>query len=176
VDGQGRPLAGVTLPPGSGSWSVLSSRGAKANLAPVDGVQIAEALAALPIATWRYTGQGDAVRHIGPMAEDFYAAFGLGEDDQQISAVDADGVALAAIQGLYQRLQEREAQVEAQQGRIEALEARLASLEATLTAEVRPPRSFFRDPPAGWLFAGNLLLFGALFLYRARGAGGRRSA
>jgi hypothetical protein len=56
------------------------------------------------------------------MAQDFYAAFGVGEDDRHISTVDADGVALAAIQGLYQLMQEQNAQ-------IVALEARVAALE-----------------------------------------------
>jgi hypothetical protein len=175
VDSKGQPIAGVELPPGSGSWSVLSAREVKANLAPVDGAQIAGTLASLPVFTWSYTSQSDSVRHIGPMAQDFYAAFGVGEDDQHISAVDADGVALAALQGVYQLLQERDVQIATQQVRIEALEARMESLEAALTADKRPPQSLFRDGGAGWLVMGNVFLFGAVLLHRTRRHGPRQS-
>ena len=63
------------------------------------------------------------------MAGDFYAAFGLGEDSHYINNIDADGIALAAIQGLYRRLQDKEAQIEAQQREIDDLEQRLITLE-----------------------------------------------
>lgn len=69
------------------------------------------------------------MRHIGPTAQDFYAAFGVGEDEQHISMVDADGVALAAIQALYQLVQEQGVQITTLEGRIAALEARLTALE-----------------------------------------------
>jgi hypothetical protein len=86
-------------------------------------------VADLPIATWNYTGQDPSIRHIGPTAQDFHTAFGLGEDNQHISTVDADGVSLAAIQGLYQLVQAQDAQLRDQQQHIAALEARLAALE-----------------------------------------------
>jgi hypothetical protein len=76
----------------------------------------------LPIETWTYRAEDSRVRHIGPMAQDFYAAFGVGSDDKSISTIDADGVSLAAIQGLYQIVQEKDT-------RIAALEARLQRLE-----------------------------------------------
>lgn len=62
-------------------------------------------LVAMSIQQWRYIGQPGEVTHIGPMAQDFAAAFGVGENDTIISTVDADGVALAAIQGLNQKLE-----------------------------------------------------------------------
>ena len=61
-------------------------------------------VAELPVSTWSYKAQGPDIRHIGPMAQDFTAAFGVGEDDRHITSVDADGVALAAIKGLDQRV------------------------------------------------------------------------
>jgi hypothetical protein len=122
IDGDGNTASGVELAPGSGSWSSLSDREVKANMAPVDESLILLLLAGLPISTWSYTSQDPSVRHIGPVAQDFSAAFGVGEDDRHISTVDADGVALAAIQGLYQLVQEQNAQ-------IVALEARVAALE-----------------------------------------------
>lgn len=129
LDESGETLSGVDLAPGSGSWSSLSDRAAKANFAPVDEVEILETLAALHISSWNYRGQDPTIRHIGPTAQDFRAAFGLGEDDKHISGVDADGVALAAIQELYQQFQEQENQVAAQHEQIEALQARLETLE-----------------------------------------------
>jgi len=110
-----------------GTWNCTSDRNAKANFAPVDGVAVLDTLAGIPIETWNFNTQDAAVRHMGPMAQDWYAAFGLGEGNTTISAVDADGVALAAIQGLYTVVQEKE-------DRIVALEARLAAVEAGETA------------------------------------------
>ena len=82
-------------------------------------------VAELPISTWHYRGQGPDVQHIGPMAEDFNAAFGVGEDVHYISGVDADGVSLAAVQGLYRLVQEQAGQLADQEARIRVLEARL---------------------------------------------------
>jgi hypothetical protein len=65
---------------------------------------------------------------MGPVAQDFYAAFGLGEDEGHISTIDADGVALAAIQGLYALVQEQEAQIEDLEERLTALKALVAAM------------------------------------------------
>ncbi|WP_322512443.1 tail fiber domain-containing protein [Chloroflexus sp.] len=128
IDGSGNPVAGVQVAAGGGSWSSLSDRNAKTDFAPVNPRMILARLATLPIQTWRYKTQV-GVRHIGPTAQDFYAAFGVGEDDTHIAAIDADGVALAAIQGLYQLAQEQAAEITALRAQIAALEARLAALE-----------------------------------------------
>jgi len=81
-----------------------SDRNLKRDLAPVDGEQILNSLAALPITTWRYKTEGGDARHIGPMAQDFKAQFGVGTDDKYILQVDADGVAFAAIKTLNERV------------------------------------------------------------------------
>ena len=94
--------SGVKVMPGSGSWSSLSDWHAKANFARVDPRNILKRLVQLPIANWRYKARSSSVRHVGPTAQDFHAAFGVGEDEKHIAAVDADGVALA-IQGLSRR-------------------------------------------------------------------------
>ena len=78
--------------------------------------------ATLPVSTWNYKTQPDSVRHMGPVAQDFRAAIGLGEDDKHISTLDAEGVALAAIQALYQTMTE-------QNHEIAELRACLAHLE-----------------------------------------------
>src|SRR5205814_6616494 len=103
--GTGAPTAGVALAPGSGAWSTLSDRTLKANFQAVDGRDVLQRLVSLPVSTWNYTAQAPSIRHLGPTAQDFRAAFGLGEDDTTISTVDAQGVALASIQGLYQENQ-----------------------------------------------------------------------
>ncbi len=113
LDSNGVASSGVTLSPGSGSWSTLSDRAAKTDFQPVDTADILEKLALLPVGVWSYKGQGAGIRHMGPVAQDFRAAFGLGEDDRHISTVDADGVILAAIQGLYRTVQQNDERIRA---------------------------------------------------------------
>jgi hypothetical protein len=125
----GTALSGVTLAPGSGSWSSLSDRRAKENFATADAREILDKVAALPLASWNYKAQGEGVRHLGPTAQDFHAAFGLGESERTIATVDADGVALAAIQGLNQKLEETRAEVKRRDAENAELKARLAALE-----------------------------------------------
>lgn len=129
IGANGTPTAGVSLASGSGTWSSLSDRNAKDNFTPADPRAILEKVAALPMTSWNYKTQEKSVRHLGPMAQDFHAAFGLGENDRTITTVDADGVALAAIQGLNAKLED---QVKARDARIGELERRLASLEQLL--------------------------------------------
>ncbi len=131
IDGSGMPNAGVTLAPGASSWSPLSDRNSKENFKAVDAVEVLNRLAAIPIESWNYKSQDQSIRHIGPMGQDFYAAFAVGEDDRHITTIDADGVALAAIQGLYEIVQERDEE-------ISALNARLAALEALVQQFVSP--------------------------------------
>jgi hypothetical protein len=97
---------GVTVAPGDGSWASVSDSNLKENVRPVDGAALLERLSLIPISEWNYIAQDEAIRHIGPMAQDFRAAFGLGTDDRHISTVDADGVALAAIQALHEKSKE----------------------------------------------------------------------
>ncbi len=94
-----------------GAWSPPSDRNAKMNFASVDTSEILAKVASLPIQTWSYKAENASIRHLGPMAQDFSAAFGLGQDDKHISTVDEEGVALAAIQGLYQLVQEQQAEI-----------------------------------------------------------------
>ena len=99
-------IFGVKLEPNAGAWSTLSDRATKDHIQEVDGRTILEQLVQVPIATWNWKGQDPSVRHIGPMAQDFYEAFNVGEDERRISTVDTDGVALASIQGLHELLNE----------------------------------------------------------------------
>jgi len=129
IDESGMPIAGSILPPGSGAWSILSDRHLKEAITPIDATQILNALVNLPLSSWHYQNQDPAIRHIGPMAQDFYAAFGLGEDPRHISTVDADGIALAGIQGLHTISSDQTRQIEHQQSQIQDLETRLISME-----------------------------------------------
>jgi len=95
----------------NGTFVSASDRNQKENIRPVDPREVLEKVAALPIAEWNFKTDTEA-RHVGPMAQDFRAAFGLGTDDKHIATVDADGVALAAIQGLNQRLNEKDAEIQ----------------------------------------------------------------
>ena len=85
---------------------------------PVDGYEILETLAALPISTWNYKSDPPSVRHLGPMAQDFMAAFGLGSDDKVINLVDANGVVMVSIQALHRRLRDLETEVAALRARL----------------------------------------------------------
>jgi hypothetical protein len=78
---------------------------------PVNGYEILETLASLPISKWSYLWDGPAVRHLGPMAQDFMAAFHLGDDERRINALDANGVNMVAIQALYRRIAGLEAEM-----------------------------------------------------------------
>jgi hypothetical protein len=124
--------SGAALPPGSGSWATWSDRNSKANFDAVDGWDILNRLDNIPIQTWNYAAQDPTVRHIGPAAQDFYAAFSVGEDDRHISTVDADGVALAAIQGLHHIVQEQATQLASQKDQIVSLQQHNAELEIRL--------------------------------------------
>ena len=127
IDGSGNSTAGVELSAGGGSWSSVSDRNAKANVKPTDGRGILRRLEKVRVSTWTYRAQAPSIRHIGPMAQDFYAAFGVGEKETMITTVDADGIALAAIQGLYGIVKEKDAEIAALKTRLSAIEAILGA-------------------------------------------------
>jgi len=108
----------------NGTFVSVSDRNAKENFASVRPSEVLEKLATLPITSWNYKLDA-STRHLGPMAQDFYAAFGVGPDDKHIAVVDEGGVALAAIQGLNLKVEEKEA-------RIRALEKELSDIKRLL--------------------------------------------
>ncbi len=115
--------SGSYMAAGGNSWIGVSDSAVKENFRPVDSRALLERVARVRVREYNLKSQSPAVKHIGPVAQEFHGAFGYGETDRGINMQDADGVALAAIQALYEELQDRDA-------RIEALEARLAELEA----------------------------------------------
>jgi trimeric autotransporter adhesin len=133
-------LAGTTgcnLPAGSGVFNCTSSRYTKENFSLVSGNDTLSRLRRIPISTWNYISEGRNVRHMGPMAEDFYQAFKLGTGNTSIGVQDLAGVSLSAIQELDQRTTELQAKAaEVDQLRQQVDELRLANqaLAKRLTA------------------------------------------
>lgn len=110
-----------------------SSRRLKSDFSEIDGHGILNALAELPITQWAFKNEQNERRHIGPVAEDFNAAFGLtGIGD--ISLIDANGVALASVQALYRIVQEKDATIASLEEHNTELEKRLAALEEAVAA------------------------------------------
>ncbi len=124
----GAPTWTCTLTNGN-NWSCSSDRSLKQDLERLDGQAVLAKLTALPLYAWSPRGKNAAVRHYGPMAQDFHEAFGLGSDERMIGMQDADGVALAAIQGLNAKV---DAERVAKEAEIAALRNELASLRALL--------------------------------------------
>ncbi len=122
---------GAQLPAGSGTWASLSDRNAKTNIVPLDDASVLRKVASLPISRWSYRTE-HGVRHVGPMAQDFYAAFKVGEDDRHITPIDEDGVALAAVKALYRDDETLRLDNRALNGRIEALDVQNARLRSAL--------------------------------------------
>ena len=83
----------------------------------------------MPITSWSYKAEKPSIRHIGPMAQDFYKAFGLGLDNEHITTIDEGGVALAAIQGLYRQNQALQRENGSLNARLDKLEHALDKLE-----------------------------------------------
>jgi Chaperone of endosialidase len=119
VETSGNVIAkGVTL---------VSDRNAKTNFSSINSLEVLNKVVQLPVSRWNYKSDDSSLKHVGPMAQDFHAAFGLnGKDDTHVSAVDMQGVAFAAIQGLNQKLETENATLRAS---LAALEARLSKLE-----------------------------------------------
>ncbi|MFD4033804.1 tail fiber domain-containing protein [Streptomyces sp. NPDC058637] len=89
--------------------------GAVRGSGPVNGYQVLEQVVQLPVSTWRYHWDPPHVRHLGPMAQDWWKAFGVGENDRTICCTDANGVAIVAIQALHRELTELRGEVAALQ-------------------------------------------------------------
>lgn len=126
----GLPASSAYLAPGSGSWADLSDRDAKENIQQVDAGRVLEQLVRIPVSTWNYKSQEEKIRHIGPMAQDFHSAFGVGEEERYISTVDAQGVALAAIQGLYRVVEEEKRTIQELRAELDAVKETVAGLTA----------------------------------------------
>ena len=90
----------------------VSDRNKKKDITPADTAAVLQAVSKQPISTWTYNSEPAGVRHLGPMAQDFRSSFGLGDDDRTYNAIDAHGVALAAIQALEKRVADQGKRIE----------------------------------------------------------------
>jgi hypothetical protein len=120
----------------NGNWTATtfngsSDRNAKENFSAISPTEILSKVVALPISRWNYKVDKNS-EHIGPMAQDFHAAFSVGLDDKHVATVDEEGVALAAIQGLDQELQAQTAKMNAKDAQIQTLEQQNEALEQRL--------------------------------------------
>ena len=118
--------AGVSLAPGGTAWATISDQNAKKNFAAVNGQAVLAKLATVPVQQWNYKWDADSdVPNIGPMAQAFKQAFYPGRDDKTITTLEFDGVELAAIQGLNEKLERENAALKA---RLEKLERAISTL------------------------------------------------
>jgi hypothetical protein len=127
---------GVTLPAGGGSWASISDRNKKNNFRKVNAQDILNKVAKLEITTWNYKTQDPSIRHMGPMAQDFYALFGLGENETSISTVDIDGINMAAIQALEKtakELKQKSEQIEILKKDLEKIQKEKDALEKRIS-------------------------------------------
>jgi len=132
------------IPADSSGWSNASSRAVKTNIDPVDPEQALDGVDSMEVATWEYESENEetGTTHIGPMAEGFHDAFDVGNSDEHINSINADGVAFAAIQGLSQKLDEKDDRIDALEADCDALQAeneqlrdRLAAIESHLDCQ-----------------------------------------
>jgi hypothetical protein len=133
--------AGVEIAAGGSGWSAVSDRNRKENFLALSGEDILARLRNVPVTTWNYRTQDRSIRHMGPMAQDLHAAFGLGESNLMINSIDIDGINMAAVQAVAGRTDELRQQVQtlttenaALRGQVSDLEARLRRLETLISA------------------------------------------
>lgn len=131
--------SGVEIFAGGGSWSVVSDRRKKENFEVLNTENILQKVARLPLTSWNYKSQPATTRHMGPMAQDFYAAFGLDGigNDTTINSSDIDGVNMAAIQALEKRTQQLQEENDQLKAKLEAMDAKMASIEKMMMGTPR---------------------------------------
>lgn len=122
---------GVQLSANGAGWSSISDSNVKTAVKPLNHRITLQRLAQLPVTQWSYK-HDPSRRYIGPMAQDFHAAFGLGVDDKTISTLDTDGVTLSAIKGLVEELREQDAILAARERQIRAIEAEVEALRGQI--------------------------------------------
>jgi hypothetical protein len=137
INSNASATTGVLLPPGGSTWLNGSDRNLKENFKSVDARAVLDRVAHMPVTEWNLKSQDPSIRHIGPMAEDFQAAVGVGEDNKFSGTTDADGVAFAAIQGLYQMVEEQKQSITDRDKQIGELRAQLAELKDAIIQKKR---------------------------------------
>ncbi len=97
-------VAGVYMRHAQSGWSNYCNRNLKENFEQVDGEQILEKIKTIPLTKWNYKADEGKEKYIGPMAQDFYAAFQLnGTDSLGINSISIDGINMVGVQALEKR-------------------------------------------------------------------------
>ncbi len=131
VNNIGQILTQCFISPGGSGWNCVSDRNVKHAVKPVSPKGVLARLMNVPVSTWAFNG--NERRQMGPMAQDFFRAFGLGDSDRSINSVDAQGVAFAAIQGLHQMVKEKDAEI----AKLAAAQSVAATLLRDLAEQVK---------------------------------------
>lgn len=131
---------GVALAPGGTAWETLSDSNAKTAVKAVDPLAVLAKVDQLPITEWEYKHDPHR-RYFGPMAQDFHAAFGLGDNDKTINTLDADGVLFLSIKGLVKELKQRDkeiAEIKTKSAEIDRLRNELRALREQVQGSLPP--------------------------------------
>jgi hypothetical protein len=118
----------------AGALTQNSNRDSKTNIIDVNPETILSKVADLPISTWTYKADESKATHLGPMAQDFAAAFGLGQDNLHIAPADMAGVSLAAVQALNKQVSQKDAEIAKLQEQNAEMAQRLSNLEALVNS------------------------------------------
>ncbi|SDH13814.1 Head domain of trimeric autotransporter adhesin [Dyadobacter soli] len=126
---------GVLLPANGNAWQVTSDVNKKENFAPVNGEDVLQKIGKMNLTSWNYKGQDPkTLRHYGPMAQDFYKAFGQDSygtigTDTTINQADFDGINLIAIQALVKKMEQMNSDLLAE---IATIKTQLAEAQSAL--------------------------------------------
>lgn len=119
----------------AGTLTQSSDKNLKTAFADVDDAEVLDRVEKMPVQTWQFKFDDPELRHMGPTAQDFHAAFGLGKDEHTIAPVDGIGVSLAAIKALKQEVDEKDERLKRQEELLEKLSERIDELESKLAGQ-----------------------------------------
>jgi hypothetical protein len=135
----------VTVIEGQVAFTASSDKTKKENFKPVDGEDVLKRISGFELTSWNFIGHDPKeFRHYGPMAQDFFAAFGndgVGKigTETTINSGDIAGILMIAVQALEKRtaeLKQTKEQLAELAARLQALELRQKQ-PVQLTAEQR---------------------------------------
>ena len=129
ADGSGS----CTYAGGGAGWNCSSDRNLKEHFTVVDLDIVLDRLNALPVFYYEMKHSKSPIRYLGPTAQDFKAAFGLGDSETMIASGNEAGVTIAATQALYRKLNDAEAKIAALQRQLAKQDAAMASLQSRLS-------------------------------------------
>ncbi|HPG40589.1 MAG TPA: tail fiber domain-containing protein [bacterium] len=122
-------VSGVYMRPNQSGWSNYCDRNKKENFEELDFENLLAGIKSMPVTKWNYKASDPSIKYIGPVAQDFYAAFQLGGTDSLgINTICIDGVTLAGVKGLINRTDELKSAVE----ELKVQSERIVLLEKTI--------------------------------------------